>query len=165
MGEKINLAEKLAAFDEPWRPKTVARLNDYDVFVVKMKGEFIWHKHDETDDFFLVLKGRATIQLRDRDVELREGELFVVPRGVEHCARADEEADVLLIEPVARRTPGTPGGRERPRTNGSDAEGNAEPRSPAARSRLVLPPTRSSRLARRPYASCEWSRPSAFGAS
>jgi mannose-6-phosphate isomerase-like protein (cupin superfamily) len=105
MGDKINLAEKLAAFDEPWRPKTVSRLNDYDVFVVKMRGEFVWHKHDETDDFFLVLKGRVTIQLRDRNVELREGELFVVPRGVEHCPRADEEAQVLLIEPVG--TPNT----------------------------------------------------------
>jgi mannose-6-phosphate isomerase-like protein (cupin superfamily) len=92
MADKINLAEKLALFDEPWQPKTVARLNDYEVFVVKVKGEFVWHKHDETDDFFLVLDGRVTMQLRERDVELREGDLFVVPRGVEHCPRADEEA-------------------------------------------------------------------------
>jgi mannose-6-phosphate isomerase-like protein (cupin superfamily) len=113
MGDKINLAEKLAAFDEPWRPKTVARLNDYDVFVVKVQGEFVWHRHDETDDFFLVLKGRLTIQLRDRDVELREGELFVVPRGVEHCPRADEEAHLLLIEPVGTPNTGDAGG---PRT-------------------------------------------------
>jgi mannose-6-phosphate isomerase-like protein (cupin superfamily) len=113
MRDKINLAEKLAAFDEPWRPKIVARLNDYDVLVVKVKGEFVWHKHDETDDFFLVLEGRVTIQLRDRDVELREGELFVVPRGVEHCPRADEEAHVLLIEPVGTPNTGDAGG---PRT-------------------------------------------------
>jgi mannose-6-phosphate isomerase-like protein (cupin superfamily) len=113
LDDKINLAEKLSAFDEHWRPKTVARLNDYDVFVVKVKGEFVWHKHDETDDFFLVLRGRLTIQLRDRDVELREGELFVVPRGVEHCPRADEEAHVLLIEPVGTPNTGDAGG---PRT-------------------------------------------------
>lgn len=113
MGDVINLAEKLAAFDDHWQPKIVARLNDYDVSAVKVKGEFMWHKHDETDDFFLVLSGRLTIQLRDRDVELREGELFVVPRGVEHCPRADEEAQVLLIEPVGTPNTGDAGG---PRT-------------------------------------------------
>jgi mannose-6-phosphate isomerase-like protein (cupin superfamily) len=66
---------------------------------VKVRGEFVWHQHEDTDDFFLVLHGRLTIQLRDRDVELSEGELFVVPRGVEHCPKADDEAHVLLIEP------------------------------------------------------------------
>ena len=100
MTEKVNLAEKLALFDEHWQPKVVARINDNDVRIVKVKGEFVWHRHDDTDDFFLVLKGHLTIQLRDRDVELDEGELFVVPRGVEHCPRADEEASVLLIEPA-----------------------------------------------------------------
>jgi mannose-6-phosphate isomerase-like protein (cupin superfamily) len=110
MDDKVNLAEKLAAFQGEWRPKIVARLNDYNVFVVKMKGEFVWHKHDETDDFFLVLEGRVTIQLRDRDVELREGELLVVPRGVEHCPRVDEEAHVLLIEPVGTPNTGDAGG-------------------------------------------------------
>ena len=99
MSEAINLGEKLELFDEHWQPKIVAQLNDYDVRIVKVKGEFVWHKHDETDDFFLVLKGHLTIQLRDRDVELDEGELYVVPRGVEHCPRAEEEASVLLIEP------------------------------------------------------------------
>lgn len=98
--EKINLADKLALFDEHWRPRIVATLNDYKVVVVKVQGEFVWHSHPETDDFFLVLAGMLTIQLRDRDVELAAGELFVVPRGVEHCPRADEEAHVLLIEPV-----------------------------------------------------------------
>ena len=72
---------------------------------MKIEGSFVWHKHDDTDDFFLVVRGRITIQLRDRDVELREGELFVVPRGVEHCPSADEEALVLLLEP--RGTPNT----------------------------------------------------------
>jgi mannose-6-phosphate isomerase-like protein (cupin superfamily) len=113
MADKINLAEKLALFDEPWQPKTVARLNGYEVFVVKVKGEFVWHKHDETDDFFLVLDGRVTMQLREREVELREGDLFVVPRGVEHCPRADEEAHVLLIEPAGKPNTGDAGG---PRT-------------------------------------------------
>jgi mannose-6-phosphate isomerase-like protein (cupin superfamily) len=75
-----------------------------------VKGEFVWHKHDETDDFFLVLEGRLTIQLRDRDVVLEPGELFVVPRGVEHCPKADEEAHVLLIEPAGTVNTGDAGG-------------------------------------------------------
>jgi mannose-6-phosphate isomerase-like protein (cupin superfamily) len=78
--------------------------------VVKVKGEFVWHRHDDTDDFFLVLRGRLTIQLRDRDVELDEGEMFVVPRGVEHCPKADEETHVLLIEPRGTVNTGDAGG-------------------------------------------------------
>jgi mannose-6-phosphate isomerase-like protein (cupin superfamily) len=110
VAEKVNLAEKLALFDERWQPKVVARINENDVRIVKVKGEFVWHRHDDTDDFFLVLKGHLTIQLRDRDVELDEGELFVVPRGVEHCPRADEEASVLLIEPAGTVNTGDVGG-------------------------------------------------------
>ena len=98
--EKVNLAEKLALFDDRFRPKTVGTLNDYKLQLVKVQGEFVWHTHEDTDDFFLVLEGSLTIQLRDRDVELSAGELFVVPRGVEHCPRAEHEAHVLLIEPV-----------------------------------------------------------------
>jgi mannose-6-phosphate isomerase-like protein (cupin superfamily) len=113
MAEKVNLAEKLSRFDERWQPKIVAQFNGNDVFVVKVKGEFVWHKHDDTDDFFLVLDGHLTVQLRDRDVELEAGELFVVPRGVEHCPRADEEAHVLLVEPVGTPNTGDAGG---PRT-------------------------------------------------
>ncbi len=105
MTEKVNLAEKLATFDEHFCPRIVAWLNDYKVVIVKVKGDFVWHSHPDTDDFFLVLSGELTIQLRDRDVMLRAGEMFVVPRGVEHCPRADEEAHVLLIEP--RGTPNT----------------------------------------------------------
>ncbi len=85
-------------------------MNDYKLVVVKIKGEFVWHAHDDTDDFFLVLKGRLTIQLRDRDVVLDEGELFVVPAGVEHCPRADEETHVLLIEPRGTVNTGDAGG-------------------------------------------------------
>ena len=105
MSEKINLAEKLALFSEHWSPRTVACLNEYDIMVVKVKGEFVWHKHDDTDDFFLVLKGRLTIHMRDRDVVLGPGELFVVPRGVEHKPSAEEETHLLLIEPTG--TPNT----------------------------------------------------------
>ena len=100
MKEKINLAEKLALFSEYWSPRTVARLNEYDIMVVKVQGDFVWHKHDDTDDFFLVLKGRLTVRLRDRDVVLGPGELFIVPRGIEHQTRAEEETHLLLIEPT-----------------------------------------------------------------
>ena len=105
MVEKINLAEKLATFTEHWSPRTVTRLNDFDVMVVKVQGEFVWHTHDDTDDFFLVLKGEVDIQLRDRVVTLGPGEVFVVPKGVEHCPVAREEAHLLLIEPTG--TPNT----------------------------------------------------------
>jgi mannose-6-phosphate isomerase-like protein (cupin superfamily) len=97
--EKVNLTDKLALFDEHFAPRTVAAMNDYKVQVVKVLGEFVWHSHPETDDFFLVLKGRLDIELRDRTVVLEEGELFVVPRGVEHRPVARDEAHVLLIEP------------------------------------------------------------------
>ena len=111
MSEKVNLAEKLALVDEPFQPKIVARYNDDKVMVAKTRGEFVWHSHPDTDDFFLVLDGRLTIQLRDRDIELGPGELFVVPRGVEHCPRADPEAHILLIEPTG--TPNTGDSAER----------------------------------------------------
>jgi mannose-6-phosphate isomerase-like protein (cupin superfamily) len=105
MDDKVNLAEKLELLDRPFSPGIVGFLNDYEPAVVKVHGEFVWHKHEDTDDFFLVLRGRLAIQLRVHDVELGEGERFVVPRGVEHCPVADEEAHVLLIEP--RGTPNT----------------------------------------------------------
>jgi mannose-6-phosphate isomerase-like protein (cupin superfamily) len=108
--EPIKLDEKLGLFGEYWQPKIIAQINDYDVRLVKVKGEFVWHKHDETDDFFLVLKGHLTIQLRDRDIELAEGDVYVVPRGVEHCPRAEEEASVLLIEPSGTVNTGGTGG-------------------------------------------------------
>ncbi len=110
MTEKVNLADKLRLINEHWQPKIVATVNDYDVRIVKVKGEFVWHKHDNTDDFFLVLEGRLIIQLRDRNVYLEAGELFVVPRGIEHCPRADEEASVLLIEPAGTVNTGDAGG-------------------------------------------------------
>ena len=94
----INLVEKLATFVEHWHPTTVGQFNGHDLMVVKVKGEFVWHKHDDTDDFFLVLKGRLTIQLRAGDVVLGLGEMFVVSKGVEHCPIAEEETHLLLIE-------------------------------------------------------------------
>ena len=102
---KVNLAAKLSQFTEQWSPKTVSQFNGHDIMVVKAQGEFVWHKHDDTDDFFLVLKGHLTIQLRDRDIHLEPGELFVVPKGVEHRPVAVEEVHLLLIEPVG--TPNT----------------------------------------------------------
>ena len=110
MADKVNLADKLAGFSEHFSPKIVADLNDYKIEVVKAKGEFVWHSHPDTDDFFLVLAGNLTIQLRDRDVELGPGELFVVPRGVEHCPKATEEAHILLIEPAGTPNTGDAGG-------------------------------------------------------
>jgi mannose-6-phosphate isomerase-like protein (cupin superfamily) len=101
----VNLARSLAAFDEVFSPRIVGYYNDNKVYLAKIKGEFVWHSHPDTDDFFLVLDGRLTIQLRDRDVELEAGELFVVPRGVEHRPKSDEGASVLVIEP--RGTPNT----------------------------------------------------------
>lgn len=103
--QAINLAEKLALFHEHYKPRTVGEFNGHDLMVVKVKGPFNWHKHDDTDDFFLVLSGRLTIQLRTGDVVLGPGELFVVPKGVEHCPVAEEETHILLIEP--RGTPNT----------------------------------------------------------
>jgi mannose-6-phosphate isomerase-like protein (cupin superfamily) len=101
----VNLEQKLALFHEHWSPRTVAEFNGHDVMVVKVKGEFVWHHHDDTDDFFLVLKGRLTIRLPDREVVLRPGELFVVPVGLEHQPVAEEETELLLIEPSG--TPNT----------------------------------------------------------
>jgi len=101
----IDLAGKLATFSEYWQPRVVAGFNGNDVMVVKTKGEFVWHKHDDTDDFFLVLKGTLVIELRDRSVSVGPGQLFIVPKGVEHRPVADEEVHVLLIEP--RGTPNT----------------------------------------------------------
>jgi len=95
----INLEAELATFTEYFQPRVVTQFNGHDVMVVKTKGEFVWHKHDDTDDLFLVLKGHLTIELRDREVHLGPGELFVVSKGVEHRPVAKEEVHLLLIEP------------------------------------------------------------------
>ena len=103
--EKVDLESKLAQFTEHWQPRTVAQFNGHDIMVVKAKGEFVWHSHEDTDDLFLVLKGNLNIELRDQTIELGPGELFVVPKGVEHRPVADEEVHVMLIEPTG--TPNT----------------------------------------------------------
>ena len=110
MDDRINLAEKIALLPGTYQPGLIGYMNDYKLLVVKVDGEFVWHKHDDTDDFFLVLSGKLTIQLRDRDVVLGPGELFVVPKGVEHCPKAEEETHVLLIEPRDTVNTGDAGG-------------------------------------------------------
>lgn len=105
MKDKVNLDQKLKLFTEYFAPRTVAEFNGHDVMVAKLKGPFIWHKHDDTDDFFLVLSGNLEIELRDRTVKLGPGDLFIVPRGVEHRPVAHEEVQLLLIEPSG--TPNT----------------------------------------------------------
>ena len=97
--EKVNLSDKLRLFDDYWSPKVVGELNDSHVKLVKLKGEFVWHHHDHEDEMFLVVKGRLLIKLRDRDIELSEGEFVIIPRGVEHLPIAELEAEVLLLEP------------------------------------------------------------------
>jgi mannose-6-phosphate isomerase-like protein (cupin superfamily) len=95
----VNLNKKLAMFSEHWSPKIVAAFNGHDVMVVKVMGEFVWHSHPDTDDFFYVLQGRVVIQMKAGDVILEAGDLYVVPKGVEHRPVAEVESHLLLIEP------------------------------------------------------------------
>jgi mannose-6-phosphate isomerase-like protein (cupin superfamily) len=108
--EAVDLAQKLSLFSEHWSPKVVARLNDYEIKVVKVKGEFVWHTHEDTDELFIVIVGALTIQLREGNVRLDPGQLFVVPRGVEHCPITDGEVHALLIEPAGVVNTGDAGG-------------------------------------------------------
>lgn len=96
---KVNLAEKLSRFDEHWSPRLVAQVNETDVKLVKLQGEFVWHHHDREDELFLVLKGRLLMQFRDREEWIEPGEFIVVPHGVEHRPVAPEEVHLMLIEP------------------------------------------------------------------
>ena len=104
--EPVTLADKLTLFDDRWAPKIVAEMNGHKIAVVKVLGEFVWHEHAASDDFFLVLSGRLAIDLPDGSVELGPGELFVVPRGVQHRPRADELTELLLIEPLGTANTG-----------------------------------------------------------
>ena len=113
MRDPVDLSDKLGLFSEHWTPKVVARLNDYEVKLAKLKGEFVWHDHPDTDELFLVLEGRLSIRLRDPDervVVLGAGQLYVVGRGVEHCPVADGDAAVLLVEPAGVVNTGDAGG-------------------------------------------------------
>jgi mannose-6-phosphate isomerase-like protein (cupin superfamily) len=96
----ISFADKFAKFSELWSPKIIAQMNDYHFKLAKIKGEFIWHSHPETDEVFIVIKGSLTIDLREGEVLLKEGEMYVVPRGVEHKPFAQQECQILLVEPA-----------------------------------------------------------------
>jgi mannose-6-phosphate isomerase-like protein (cupin superfamily) len=105
--DKVNLREKLGTFSDHWSPKVVGDLNGQQVKLVKFAGEFVWHHHDHEDELFMVLKGRFRMDFRDRQVWLEEGEMLVVPRGVEHRPVADEEVEVLLFEPASTLNTGS----------------------------------------------------------
>lgn len=104
--EKVNLFEKFSLIDEHWRPKIVGELNGQEVKLVKFKGEFPWHYHENEDEMFMAMKGEFRIELRDRTIELAAGEFFIVPSGVEHRPVAEEEVEVMLFEPVDTRNTG-----------------------------------------------------------
>ncbi len=108
--ETVSLAQKFSLFQEAWSPKIVGDLNDSYVKLAKLKGEFVWHHHDEEDELFLVVKGHLLLRLRDRDIHLDEGEFAIIPRGVDHLPIADEEAHVLLLEPKTTLNTGNVGG-------------------------------------------------------
>ncbi|GIH45202.1 Cupin domain-containing protein [Microbispora rosea] len=108
--DPVNIADKLSLIDELWTQRKIAGLNDYEIKLAKLKGEFVWHTHPETDELFVVVSGRLTIRLREGDVVLGPGELYVVPRGVEHCPVAEEETAVMLVEPVGTLNTGDTGG-------------------------------------------------------
>ena len=96
---KVNLAERFSLFNEHWQPKIVGQLNGQHVKLAKLKGEFVWHSHENEDEFFMVIKGHLTIKLKDETIELDEGEFYIVPKGVEHLPIADEEAHIMMFEP------------------------------------------------------------------
>jgi mannose-6-phosphate isomerase-like protein (cupin superfamily) len=108
--EVINLTEKLTKFSETWSPRVIAEMNDYQFKLVKLKGDFVWHSHQDTDEVFLVIAGEMRIGFRDREVTIRAGEMFVVPKGVEHITRAGAECHAMLVEPRGVVNTGDAGG-------------------------------------------------------
>ncbi len=109
--KSINFNEKLSKFSEHWAPKIIAQMNDYHFKVVKFQGEFVWHSHDDTDEVFIVLDGEMSIAFRDGSVELKEGEMFVVPKGAEHRPFAEKECKAVLVEPAGTINTGDTGGK------------------------------------------------------
>ena len=107
MIEKVRLAEKFALFQETWKPKIVGELNDAHIKLVKLQGEFVWHHHEQEDELFLVIAGHLLIRLRDGEIHLEPGEFVIIPRGVEHLPVAEEETQVLLLEPKTTLNTGT----------------------------------------------------------
>jgi len=106
----INFEEKLAKFSEHWSPKIIAQMNDYHFKLVKFQGDFVWHSHDDTDEVFITLDGEMSIEFRDGEVDLKSGEMFVVPRGVEHKPFAEKECKIMLVEPAGTVNTGDTGG-------------------------------------------------------
>tara|TARA_B100000700_G_scaffold11195_1_gene11398 strand:+ start:54 stop:440 length:387 start_codon:yes stop_codon:yes gene_type:complete len=96
---KINLKEKLSMFSEHWSPKVISELNDYQIKLVKIQGDFVWHNHSDTDELFFVIEGKMNIEFENETVELNKGEMYVVPKGVEHRPYAEKECEIMLIEP------------------------------------------------------------------
>ena len=96
---KINLKEKLSMFSDHWSPKIITEMNNYQIKLVKIKGDFVWHNHEDTDELFFVIKGKMNIEFKDKNIELNEGEMYVVPKGVEHKPYAENECEVMLVEP------------------------------------------------------------------
>ena len=108
--DAINFSEKFSKFSEHWKPKIIAQMNDYHFKIVKFQGEFVWHKHDDTDEVFMVLDGEMTIAFKDGSVLLKSGEMFVVPKGAEHKPIAEAECKVMLVEPAGTINTGDAGG-------------------------------------------------------
>ena len=106
----INLQKKLAKFSDHWSPKIIAQMNDYHFKLVKLKGNFVWHSHDDTDEVFITLDGEMSIEFRDGKVDLKAGEMFVVPKGVEHKPFAERECKIMLVEPAGTVNTGNTGG-------------------------------------------------------
>jgi len=106
----INLKRKLAGFSDQWSPKIIAQMNDYHFKLVKFQGDFVWHRHDDTDEVFIVLDGEMAIEFRTHRIDLKSGELFVVPRGAEHKPFAERECQVMLVEPAGTVNTGEAGG-------------------------------------------------------
>lgn len=106
----INFADKFAKFSEPWSPRVIAEMNDYQFKLVRLKGDFVWHSHEHTDEVFMVIAGSMQVGFRDREVTIRAGEMFVIPKGVEHITRASEECQALIIEPRGVVNTGDAGG-------------------------------------------------------
>lgn len=110
MIDVVNLTEKFSLITEQWDPKIIAQLNDYQVKIAKIQGEFVWHSHPETDEVFLVVNGKLTIYLRDGDLHLEPGEMCVIPSGVEHKPAAEEECQILMVETAGTQNTGDAGG-------------------------------------------------------
>ncbi len=108
----INIAEKFAQFSERWSPKIIAQMNDYHFKLVRFQGEFVWHDHKDTDEVFIVLEGEMTIRFRDGDISVKKGELFVIPKGIEHETSAKDECHAMLVEPVGTVNTGDAGGEK-----------------------------------------------------